>query len=85
MTIACRVIVIHGNVPNLTHTFQISRHDAVIYSSTTKEDTVTYELSPARVADSGNYECRVTVKEKSRSSQPRKLVVKGKVGGWMAM
>lgn len=84
MTIACQVSVI-GNIPNLTHTFQISRHDAVIYSSTTKEDMVTYELSPARAADSGNYECRVTVKEKSRSSQPHKLVVTGKVAGWMVM
>lgn len=77
VSIACQVSVLHDNIPNLTHTFQIRRDDALIYSSTTKEDTVTYELSPARAADSGNYECRVTVKEKSRASFSQKLVVTG--------
>lgn len=76
--IRCQVSVSHDNIPDLKHTFQLSRDDAVVYSSTTTEDKVIYELSPARAADSGNYECRVTVKEKSKTSFGQKLDVTGK-------
>lgn len=78
VTISCKVTVIHDNIPNLTHTFQLKQDDYVIHSSTTTEDSFVYELNPARAADSGNYECRVTVKEKSRSSFSQKLDVTGK-------
>lgn len=78
VSIRCQVSVSHENIPHLKHTFQLSRDDALVYSSTTTEDTVIYELSPARAADSGNYECRVTVKEKSKASFGQKLDVTGK-------
>eukprot|EP00066_Takifugu_rubripes_P012824 XP_011602090.1 PREDICTED: platelet endothelial cell adhesion molecule-like isoform X1 [Takifugu rubripes] len=77
VNIVCKVIVIHDITQNLNHTFQISRHDATIYTFTTKEDTLTYKLNPARAADSGSYQCRVMVKEKSKSSFSQKLVVTG--------
>ncbi|XP_030264809.1 platelet endothelial cell adhesion molecule isoform X2 [Sparus aurata] len=77
VTISCKVTVIHDNISNLTHTFQLKQDDYVIHSSTTTEDSFVYELNPARAADSGNYECRVTVKEKSRSSFSQKLDVTG--------
>lgn len=76
--ISCQVRVSHGNIANLTHTFQLKRDDVLIHSSTTTDDTVVYELNPARAADSGNYECRVTVKDKNRSSYSQKLDVTGK-------
>lgn len=78
VSIVCQVSVSHGNIANLTHTFQLKRDDVLIHSSTTTDDTVAYELNPARAADSGNYECRVTVKEKNRNSYVQKLDVTGK-------
>lgn len=76
--IRCQVSVIHDNIPHLTHIFQLRRDDITIYSSSTSEDSVSYELSPARAADSGNYECRVTVKDKSKASFSQRLDVTGK-------
>ncbi|XP_069005842.1 platelet endothelial cell adhesion molecule [Embiotoca jacksoni] len=73
----CQVSVSHSNIPQLTHTFQLTRDDVPIYSSTTTEDSVMYELNPARAADSGNYECRVTVMEKSKATISQRLEVTG--------
>lgn len=80
VTLRCQVSVSHDNLPHLTHTFQLTRDDVPIHSSTTTEDSVVYELSPARAADSGSYECRVTVKDKSKASFSQKLDVTGKAG-----
>ncbi|XP_071330208.1 platelet endothelial cell adhesion molecule isoform X2 [Trachinotus anak] len=77
VTIRCHVGVSHDNIPNLTHTFQLRRDDIDIHSSTTTEDSVIYELNPARAADSGSYDCQVTVKGKTRTSPIRKLDVIG--------
>ncbi|XP_070703754.1 platelet endothelial cell adhesion molecule [Pempheris klunzingeri] len=77
VTLHCQVRVIHGNVSQLTHTFQLTRDDVPIHSSTTTEDSVVYILNPARAADSGSYECRVTVKNKSKASYSQKLHVTG--------
>ncbi|XP_038552628.1 platelet endothelial cell adhesion molecule isoform X1 [Micropterus salmoides] len=77
VNIRCRVSVSHDNTPHLTHTFQLTRDEVLIHSSTTAEDSVLYELSPARAADSGSYECRVTVKDKSKVSLSQKLDVTG--------
>ncbi|KAK5885214.1 hypothetical protein CesoFtcFv8_018947 [Champsocephalus esox] len=77
VTLRCQVRVSHDNIPHLTHTFQLSRDDIPINSSTTTEDSLVYELNPARAADSGSYECRVTVKDKSRASYSQKLDVTG--------
>lgn len=78
VSIRCQVRVSHGNIANLTHTFQLTQDDVVIHSSTTTDDTVAYEFNHARAADSGNYQCRVTVKDKSRNSNVQKLDVTGK-------
>ncbi|XP_058510640.1 platelet endothelial cell adhesion molecule isoform X1 [Solea solea] len=77
VTMQCRVIVSHDNTARLTHKFQIVRDDVPIRSFTTTEDTVVHELQPARAADSGSYECRVTVKDKSKTSFSQKLDVTG--------
>ncbi|XP_040919283.1 platelet endothelial cell adhesion molecule isoform X2 [Toxotes jaculatrix] len=77
VSIHCQVSVSHDNIPNLTHTFQLRRDDSLIHSSTTTEDSVIYELNPARAADSGSYECQVTVKDKSKTSFSQRLEVTG--------
>ncbi|XP_020502588.2 platelet endothelial cell adhesion molecule [Labrus bergylta] len=77
VTLRCQVSVSHDNIPHLTHTFLLTQDDIPVHSSTTTEDSVLYELNPARAADSGSYECRVTVKGKSRASFSQKLDVTG--------
>ncbi|CAB1444689.1 unnamed protein product [Pleuronectes platessa] len=77
VTIHCRVTVSSENLPNLTHTFQLRKDDLPIHSTITTEDTVVYKLDPARAADSGSYECQVTVKDKSKKSFSEKLDVRG--------
>ncbi|XP_060946069.1 platelet endothelial cell adhesion molecule isoform X1 [Limanda limanda] len=78
VTIHCQVTVnSEKNLPNLTHTFQLKKDDTPIHSTITTEDRVVYNLNPARAADSGTYECRVTVKDKSKSSFGEKLDVRG--------
>ncbi|XP_028311509.1 platelet endothelial cell adhesion molecule [Gouania willdenowi] len=77
VTVRCQVSVSHNNIPHLKQKFQLTRDDVLIYSSNTTEDSVEYELNPARAADSGNYECRVTIKDKSKTSIRQKLDVTG--------
>ncbi|XP_030592711.1 platelet endothelial cell adhesion molecule isoform X2 [Archocentrus centrarchus] len=73
----CQVSVSHSNIPHLIHSFQFTQDDVPIYSSNVTKDTVVYEINPARAADSGNYECRVAVKDKSKTSTSQKLDVTG--------
>lgn len=80
VSIHCRVSVSQDSIRHLTHTFQLRRDNVLIHSSTTPEDSVVYELNPARAADSGNYECRVIVKDKSKATLSQKLDVTGKAG-----
>ncbi|XP_068435497.1 platelet endothelial cell adhesion molecule isoform X2 [Clinocottus analis] len=77
VTLHCKVKVSHDNLPHLEHEFQLRQDDVLVYSSTTEEDSITYELDPARAADSGSYECRVKVKDKSKASFSNKLDVTG--------
>ncbi|XP_026181684.1 platelet endothelial cell adhesion molecule isoform X2 [Mastacembelus armatus] len=77
VTLRCQVSVSRDNITHLTHTFQLTRDDVPIHSTTTTEDVVMYELNPARAADSGSYECRVTVKDKRKVSFSQKLDITG--------
>ncbi|XP_029364006.1 platelet endothelial cell adhesion molecule isoform X2 [Echeneis naucrates] len=77
VSVNCHVSVSHDNIPNLTHTFQFRRDDAVIGTFNTSDDSVTYELNPARAADSGNYDCHVIVLGKHITSRMEKLNVTG--------
>ncbi|KAF6734509.1 Platelet endothelial cell adhesion molecule [Oryzias melastigma] len=75
--IGCQVSVSHSNIPDLEHQFQIMKDEVLIYSFNTTNSTVMFELNPARAADSGSYECRVTVKDKSKVSFSERLDVTG--------
>ncbi|CAG5897603.1 unnamed protein product, partial [Menidia menidia] len=77
VSIRCQVSVSSSSISKLTHQFLLTRDDVPIHSSNTTEESVEYALTPARAADSGTYECRVTVKDKSRSSISQKLDVTG--------
>ncbi|XP_029015677.1 platelet endothelial cell adhesion molecule isoform X2 [Betta splendens] len=77
VTLRCKVSVSHDNIPDLNHTFQLTRDSAPVFTSTTAEDLLVYELSPARAADSGSYECLVTVKDKKKKSYSKILEVTG--------
>lgn len=79
VSLRCQVSVSHSNIPNLIHSFQLTRDDVPIYTNNATEDTVEYKINPARAADSGNYECRVSVKNKAKASNSQKLDVKGTV------
>ena len=78
VSIRCHVSVSHSNISQLTHNFQLTRDDALIHSTNTTEDSVVYELNSARAADSGSYECRVRIKDKSNPSNIQTLDVTGR-------
>ncbi|KAF7659201.1 hypothetical protein LDENG_00001590 [Lucifuga dentata] len=73
----CEVSVSHDPFLHLTHSFQFLRYDVPVHSLTTSDTVVLYEINPARAADSGTYECQVTVEEKSKTSFIQKLTVEG--------
>uniref|UniRef100_A0A1A8E988 Platelet endothelial cell adhesion molecule n=1 Tax=Nothobranchius kadleci TaxID=1051664 RepID=A0A1A8E988_NOTKA len=75
--IRCQVSVSFSNISHLLHHFEITQDGVPIHVSDTTEDSVSYGLNPARAADSGSYECRVTVKDKSKASYSQKLDVSG--------
>ncbi|XP_041831004.1 platelet endothelial cell adhesion molecule [Melanotaenia boesemani] len=77
VSIGCQASVILSNISHMTYHFLLTRNDVPIHSYNTTEDSVVYELNPARAADSGNYECQVTVKDKSKRSIIQKLGVTG--------
>ncbi|KAM3863830.1 platelet endothelial cell adhesion molecule [Diretmus argenteus] len=77
VTLSCKVSTSHDPSLHLRHEFQFLRYDVAVYSFTTTDTEVLYQLDPARAADSGAYECHVKVKEKSRTSIPQKLTVTG--------
>ncbi|KAM9780488.1 LOW QUALITY PROTEIN: platelet endothelial cell adhesion molecule [Neosynchiropus ocellatus] len=77
VTLRCRVVVSHYRNVTLTYHFQFTRDDVPLHSATSREETAEYQLGPARAADSGSYECRVTVGNRSKSSFGLGLDVQG--------
>ncbi|XP_010872336.2 platelet endothelial cell adhesion molecule [Esox lucius] len=73
----CQVIVSHDSSVPLTHSFNLLHNDVVVFSKNTTDDAFFYQLMPARAANSGTYMCRVTVQNKSKGSNSKKLVVTG--------
>ncbi|MED6245289.1 hypothetical protein ATANTOWER_001314 [Ataeniobius toweri] len=77
VTIRCQVSVSFSNISHLEHLFKFLRDDVQIHTANTTEDSVEYEINPARVADSGNYGCLVLVKNKRKASNIKRLDVTG--------
>lgn len=75
--LSCEVSVSHDPSLQLTHIFQFLRYDVPVHSVNTTDTKALYKLSPARAADSGTYECTVTVMEKRKNSDQQKLTVTG--------
>ncbi|XP_038138246.1 platelet endothelial cell adhesion molecule [Cyprinodon tularosa] len=77
VTIRCQVRVSLSNISQLEHLFKILRDDIEIHTANTTEDSVDYEINPARVSDSGNYQCQVLVKDKRKASNIKRLDIRG--------
>ncbi|KAL6102687.1 pecam1 [Pungitius sinensis] len=77
VTVRCHVRVSRDDAAPLRHAFQLKKDDVPVHAATTEEDSVAYQLHGARAADSGSYECRVTVLGKSKASAGRRLDVAG--------
>lgn len=77
VTIHCQASVSSSNISDLEYLFTFLRDGVEIHTANTTKDSVDYEINPARVADSGNYECWVSVMNKQKSSYSRKLDVTG--------
>ncbi|XP_062294697.1 platelet endothelial cell adhesion molecule isoform X1 [Scomber scombrus] len=79
VTLRCQVSVSSEKEISLSlkNTFKFIQNGIPVYSNTTTKDTLLYELNPARAADSGGYECEVTVNDKTRSSTEEKLIITG--------
>lgn len=79
VTLRCQVSVSSqkGISLSLRNTFKIIQNGITVYSNTTTKDTLLYELNPARAADSGGYECEVTVNDKTKNSAEEKLIITG--------
>ncbi|KAK6311919.1 hypothetical protein J4Q44_G00175830 [Coregonus suidteri] len=73
----CEVSISHDQSHPLTHSFNFLRDDVLVYSKNTTEPAVLHQLTPARAANSGAYECRVIVQDKSKGSRTQRLTVKG--------
>ncbi|KAJ7989384.1 hypothetical protein DPEC_G00303990 [Dallia pectoralis] len=73
----CEVIVSKDQDVELTHIFNFLHNDVLAYSKNTTDTAVSFQLTPARAANSGTYECRVTVLNKDRRSITQKLLVTG--------
>ncbi|KAM8824800.1 platelet endothelial cell adhesion molecule isoform 1-T1 [Synchiropus picturatus] len=77
VTLKCRIIVSRYRNFSLTYDFAFTRDNVLLHSTKSHEETAEYQLAPARAADSGIYECRVTVGNKSKSSFSQGLDVQG--------
>ncbi|XP_034046501.1 platelet endothelial cell adhesion molecule isoform X2 [Thalassophryne amazonica] len=77
VTLRCEAKVSHDPSLHLMYNFQFIRYDVPVHSAATSNISALYNLTPARAADSGTYECRVSVKEKSKTSDAEMLTVTG--------
>ncbi|XP_067238833.1 platelet endothelial cell adhesion molecule isoform X2 [Chanodichthys erythropterus] len=73
----CETKVSHSHPQPLTHTFSFQLDDQVIYSKNTSDSVVERGLSPARVSNSGRYQCIVRVFDKTKTSNSQALKVTG--------
>ncbi|XP_014911548.1 platelet endothelial cell adhesion molecule isoform X3 [Poecilia latipinna] len=75
--IRCDARVSSSNISQLGYLFEFMRDGVEIHTANTTEDSTYYEINPARAVDSGNYQCKVSVKNKRKFSNTKTLDVKG--------
>ncbi|XDV13930.1 hypothetical protein PO909_002228 [Leuciscus waleckii] len=77
LTLHCEAKVSHSLPQPLTYTFSFLQDDQVMYSKNTSSSVVERSLSPARVFNSGRYQCAVRLYDKIKTSTSQKLIVTG--------
>ncbi|KAK9978222.1 hypothetical protein ABG768_019983 [Culter alburnus] len=73
----CEAKVSHSHPQPLTYTFSFLQDDQVMYSKNISDSVVERGLSPARVSNSGRYQCTVRVFDKIKTSYSQALRVTG--------
>ncbi|XP_030646205.1 platelet endothelial cell adhesion molecule [Chanos chanos] len=76
------ILVCKGHVSSsspqlLRGTFEFLRNDEVVHSVNTTRNEVELKINPARVSNSGFYECSVRIEDRFKKSNPEKLIVQG--------
>ncbi|XP_077069995.1 platelet endothelial cell adhesion molecule isoform X2 [Siphateles boraxobius] len=77
VTLRCEAKVSHSLPQPLTYTFSFLLDDQVMYSKNTSASVVERSLSPARVFNSGRYQCAVRIHDKTKTSTSQALRVTG--------
>uniref|UniRef100_A0A3B4AW25 Platelet endothelial cell adhesion molecule n=1 Tax=Periophthalmus magnuspinnatus TaxID=409849 RepID=A0A3B4AW25_9GOBI len=77
VTLLCKVTISHDSASEPTYRFHFTKNDQEIIQLETHVDRASYDLLPARAADTGSYGCHVTVQQKRKSSQEKTLTVTG--------
>ncbi|TRY74217.1 hypothetical protein DNTS_001649, partial [Danionella cerebrum] len=77
LTLRCEARVSHSLPQPLSHTFSFLQDDQLVYAENISASVVEHTLSPARVSNSGHYQCLVRIYNKSKSSNSKAVRVTG--------
>ncbi|NWQ78683.1 PECA1 protein, partial [Columbina picui] len=77
MSIVCRADISKSTDFQLKHNFTIFKDGKLVFMTVTEEEDVKYEISVARSSDTGEYECTVEARGKTKSSNSLRVWVKG--------
>ncbi|XP_039509987.1 platelet endothelial cell adhesion molecule isoform X5 [Pimephales promelas] len=77
LSLRCEAKVSHSLPQPLTYSFSFLQDDQVMYSKNTSVSVVERSLSPARVFNSGRYQCTVRIYDKIKPSTSQTLRVTG--------
>ncbi|RXN29454.1 platelet endothelial cell adhesion molecule-like protein [Labeo rohita] len=77
VTLRCEASVSQSLRQSLTYSFSLLQEDQVIISKNITDSVLERTLSPARVSNSGRYQCRVHIRNKQKTSNSVSLTVTG--------
>ncbi|NXW86787.1 PECA1 protein, partial [Alopecoenas beccarii] len=77
MSIVCRADISKSTNFQLKHNFTIFKDGKLVFMTVTDKEEARYEISVARSSDTGEYECTVEARGKTKSSNSLHVWVKG--------
>ncbi|XP_065504229.1 platelet endothelial cell adhesion molecule isoform X3 [Caloenas nicobarica] len=77
MSIVCRADISKSTDFQLKHNFTIFKDGKLVFMTVTDKEDAKYEISVARSSDTGEYECTVEARGKTKSSNSLHVWVKG--------
>lgn len=77
MSIVCRADTSKSTDFQLKHNFTIFKDGKLVFMTVTDKEDAKYEISVARSSDTGEYECTVEARGKTKSSNSLHVWVKG--------